>query len=97
MCLPPSLAVGLAQCAKPDGTPLVAGVAVTGFSDSEEAAVQMTGAVPFLIEAKFRELGAKYEKGDDWSSKVCVEGKLLTGQNPQSSEELAKAVLAALG
>ena len=43
------------------GSPLVAGMCVTGFCDSEEAAVQQTGNVPFLIETKFKELGAKYE------------------------------------
>ena len=69
---------------------------VTGFNNSEEAAVQQTGNVPFLIESKFIELGAKYEKGDDWNSKCCVDGNLVTGQNPQSSEECAKAVVAKL-
>lgn len=88
--------IALAQCVKPNGEPLVAGLSVTGFSDSEEAAVGQTATVPFLIETKFKELGAKYEKGNDWNSKCCVDGKLITGQNPQSSEECAKAVLAQL-
>lgn len=89
--------VALAQCNKPDGTPLVKGLAVTGFSNSEEDAVQMSGDVPFLIETKFKEQGAKFSKGDDWSSHVQVDGKLITGQNPQSSEACAAAVIAALG
>ena len=86
----------LIDCTKPDGTPLVEGKTVTGFSDSEEAAVGMTEMVPVLIETKFKEQGATYEKGDDWTSKVCIDGNLITGQNPQSSEEAANAVVAAL-
>ena len=89
--------VGLAQCVKSDGTPLVAGKTVTGFADSEEEAVQLTGIVPFLLEKRFKELGAKYEKGPDWTSKVCVDGNLVTGQNPQSSEACAQAVITLLG
>ena len=88
--------IALAQCVKKDGSPLVQGMCVTGFCDSEEAAVQHTGHVPFLIEAKFKELGAKYEKAADWNPKACVSGNLITGQNPQSSEACAKAVLAKL-
>lgn len=78
-------------------TPLVSGKTVTGFSDSEEAAVQLASLVPFLLESKLKELGAMYEKVDDWNSNVCVDGKLVTGQNPQSSEGVAKAVVELLG
>jgi putative intracellular protease/amidase len=85
--------VGFAQCVKPDGTPLVAGKTVTGFADSEEEAVQLTKIVPFLLETRFKEQGAKYEKGPDWNSKVCVDGKLVTGQNPQSSDACAEGVI----
>ena len=88
--------IALAQCVKPDGSPLVKGLTCTGFSDAEEAVVQQTGNVPFLIETKFKELGAKYEKAADWNSKACTDGNLVTGQNPQSSEACAKAVLAKL-
>ena len=52
--------------------------------------------VPFLIEKTFKELGAKYEKAADWNSKACVDGNLVTGQNPQSSEACAQAVVAKL-
>lgn len=85
--------IGLCHCNKPDGTPLVAGKVVTGFADTEEDAVQLTSIVPFLLESKMKELGGKYEKADDWNSKVCVDGKLVTGQNPQSSDECAAAVI----
>ena len=87
---------GLTQCNKPDGRPLVEGKVVTGFKDSEEHAVQLQEIVPFLLESKMKELGAKYESADDWNSKVCVDGKLVTGQNPQSSEACAEAVISLL-
>jgi putative intracellular protease/amidase len=85
--------MGLCDCKKEDGTPLVAGRAVTGFSDSEEAVAQLDHLVPYLLETKLRELGGAYEKGENWTSKVCVDGKLVTGQNPQSSHAVAEAVI----
>lgn len=89
--------IALAECVGPDGEPLVKGKKVTGFTDAEEDAVQLTSIVPFLIETKFKEQGALYEKADNWNPKVCVDGKLLTGQNPASSELLAKEVVKLLG
>lgn len=76
-----------------DGSPLVQGRKVTGFTNSEEAAVELTDVVPFLIEDEFRKLGATYQKGVDWAPFVVVDGKLVTGQNPASSEDAAKALL----
>ena len=84
--------IALAQCEKPSGEPLLQGMRVTGFSNSEEEAVKYTSQMPFLLESKFKELGADYHKGDDWSSNVCVDGNLVTGQNPQSSKECASVV-----
>jgi putative intracellular protease/amidase len=89
--------VALAECNKADGTPLVQGLTVTGFADSEEEAVQHVDKVPFLIETRFKELGANYEKADDWHPKVCKDGNLITGQNPGSSDLAAKTVVEALG
>jgi putative intracellular protease/amidase len=87
--------IGLCECCASDGTtPLVQGKTVTGFSDAEEDAVQLQHIVPFLLESKLKELGAHYEKAaDNWQSKVCVDGHLVTGQNPQSSEDVAKKVV----
>lgn len=73
--------------------PLVKGKKVTGFTNSEEAAVELTEVVPFLLEDKLSELGANYTKGDDWSDYVVEDGLLITGQNPASSEGVAKRLL----
>ncbi|UCJ16469.1 type 1 glutamine amidotransferase domain-containing protein [Pseudomonas sp. MM211] len=79
-----------------DGSPLIKGRRVTGFTNGEEAAVELTDVVPFLIEDEFQKLGGLYEKGPDWAPFVIEDGKLITGQNPASSEDVAKALLAQL-
>lgn len=76
-----------------DGEPLVKGRRVTGFTNGEEEDVQLTNVVPFLVEDEFKRLGALYEKIENWAPFVLVDGKLVTGQNPASSEEAAKALL----
>lgn len=76
-----------------DGEPLVKGRQVTGFTNSEEEAVGLTDVVPFLLEDSLKDKGGLYSKADDWASYVRVDGKLVTGQNPGSSEEAAKALL----
>lgn len=79
-----------------DGQALIRGRRVTGFTNGEEDAVQLTDVVPFLIEDEFKALGARYEKGPDWQVFVIADGNLITGQNPASSEEVAKTVLTQL-
>ncbi|WP_030132121.1 type 1 glutamine amidotransferase domain-containing protein [Pseudomonas sp. QTF5] len=79
-----------------DGQPLVKGKGVTGFANSEEAAVQLTDVVPFLVEDMLKANGGLYSKADDWASYMVEDGLLLTGQNPASSEATAKALLAKL-
>ena len=79
-----------------DGSPLVKGRQVTGFTSSEEAAAQLTKIVPFLVEDMLVENGGLYSKGGDWQPYVVTDGKLITGQNPASSEPAAAAVLAQL-
>ena len=76
-----------------DGSPLVKGKQVTGFTNTEEEAVGLTKVVPFLIEDMLKENGGHYSKGADWQSYVLTDGKLITGQNPASSEAGAKALL----
>lgn len=79
-----------------DGTPLIKGRRVTGFTNGEEEAVQLTNVVPFLIEDEFKALGGLYEKGPDWAPYIVEDGRLVTGQNPASSEGVAKALIAQL-
>jgi putative intracellular protease/amidase len=80
----------------PDGSPLVKGKSVTGFSNSEENAIGLTDVVPFLVEDELNKNGGKYSKGFDWLPHTVHDGNLITGQNPASSEAVAKAVLAQL-
>jgi putative intracellular protease/amidase len=77
-----------------DGKPLVSGKRVTGFTNTEEEAVGLTDVVPFLVEDMLKANGGSYEKGDDWGVYTIVDGKLITGQNPASSEEAAEKLLA---
>ncbi len=76
-----------------DGKPVVSGKAVTGFTNGEEEGVGLTEVVPFLVEDMLIANGANYEKGDDWASFVVTDGKLVTGQNPASSAEVARKLL----
>jgi len=76
-----------------DGLPLVKDKKVTGFSNSEEEAVQLTEVVPFLLENMLKERDGLYNKGADWESYIEVDGNLVTGQNPASSEAVANEVL----
>lgn len=80
----------------PDGTPFVNGRYVTGFTNSEEAAVGLEKVVPFLVEDELLSLGAVFSKVKDWGVHTVVDGRLITGQNPASSEEAAHALIAAL-
>lgn len=77
----------------PDGTPLVKNKEVTGFTNTEEAAVGLTEVVPFLVEDMLKSQGGIFSKADDWQSYVRIDGLLITGQNPASSEAVAKALL----
>jgi putative intracellular protease/amidase len=79
------------------GEPLVKGKRVTGFTNGEEAEVQLTHVVPFLVEDELLRLGAIFEKVRDWQPYTVVDGRLLTGQNPASSSGTAQALLKAVG
>lgn len=76
--------------------PLVRGKRVTGFTNSEEEAVQLTKVVPFLVEDELKRLGGVFEKAPDWQSFIVVDGHLITGQNPASSTAAAQALLKVL-
>ncbi|MBS7254015.1 type 1 glutamine amidotransferase domain-containing protein [Flavobacterium branchiicola] len=77
-----------------NGNYFIAGKKLTAFSNTEEAAVELTKVVPFSLEDKLKEHGGVYSKGADWSSYVLEDGLLITGQNPQSSEQVASKILA---
>ena len=82
-----------------DGSYLVAGQEVTGFTNAEEEQAGLTDAVPFLLETELEKNGAKFVKADPWQAKVVKSGKgnkLITGQNPASAGPLGEAILAAL-
>jgi len=81
----------------PDGTLLVTGKPVTGFTNTEEAAVQLTDVVPFLVEDMLKANGGTYSKVADWQPYVVTAGHLITGQNPASSEAAAEELLKQLG
>ncbi|MBD2108314.1 type 1 glutamine amidotransferase domain-containing protein [Nodosilinea sp. FACHB-13] len=90
-------APGVLRHAKaPDGSPLVQNKGVTGFTNSEEAAVGLTDVVPFLVEDMLKQNGGNYSKAQDWQTHVVHDGLLITGQNPASSEAVAQALLQAL-
>ena len=76
-----------------DGKPLVAGKSVTGFTNTEEDAVGLTDIVPFLVEDMLKANGGNYSKAGDWQVHVEVDGLLVTGQNPSSSEATAQSLL----
>ncbi|MBC7444031.1 MAG: type 1 glutamine amidotransferase domain-containing protein, partial [Polaromonas sp.] len=76
-----------------NGTPLVQGKNVTGFTNTEEAGVGLTDIVPFLVEDMLVKNGGNYSKSADWLPFIVADGRLITGQNPASSEPAAQAVL----
>ena len=80
-----------------DGQPLVKGRPVTGFTNTEEAAVQLTDIVPFLVEDMLTERGGVFSRGPDWQPHVVGDDRLITGQNPASSAAAAERLKAALG
>lgn len=79
------------------GESVVRGKRVTGFTNSEEAAVELTEVVPFLVEDMLKTNGGRFERAPDWAPHVAVDGLLITGQNPASSEPVAEALLEKLG
>jgi putative intracellular protease/amidase len=76
--------------------PLVKGKQVTGFTNEEEEAVQLTEIVPFLLEDELKKKGGVYSKKENWAVYTVRDGLLITGQNPASSEAAAKELIAAL-
>ncbi len=88
--------VGLLTVLNSNGAMLVKGKRLTSFSNSEEERTGLARVVPFLMEDRLGSLGAIYSKGPDYLSYVVADGNIITGQNPASSGEVAKKVLALL-
>lgn len=87
---------GFLGATKPDGSPLVAGLRVNGFTDSEETAVGLTDQVPYLLESRLRELGGMFEGAGNWEAFAVTDKQLVSGQNPQSAEKVGEHLVAAL-
>ncbi len=86
----------LLKAKDPSGSPLLDGKKVTGFSNSEEAAVELSHVVPYLLEDELMKVGGLYQKVEDWHPLAVVDGLVITGQNPASSEMVAQALLQAM-
>lgn len=85
--------VGLIHATNAQGEPIVKGKTVAAFTNEEEAAVELTDAVPFLLEDKLKELGADFSEAAAFTPHAVADGNLITGQNPMSSEKTAKLVI----
>ena len=86
---------GLLQAKRPDGEPLVKGLKLNSFTDSETVQIGLVGIEPFLLESKLRELGAKFECSDNFTSHAVRDGRLVSGQNPQSTAAISKLLIEA--
>ncbi len=87
---------GLVGATLTDGTPLVKGKVLTSYTNSEEIAVKLDKEVPFILEQRLRELGAIFIAHENKADHIERDGKLITGQNPNSSTSIAHALIAAL-
>lgn len=87
---------GIVNIRLSDGEYLVSGKKVNGFTNEEEELVKLTDVVPFLMEDKLKERGGIYEKSAPWQPHVTVDGRLITGQNPQSAKGVGEAMKKAL-
>lgn len=88
---------GLLQATDRNGNSILKGKKITGFTNNEESAVGLTKTVPFSLENRMKELGGKFEKGQDFKPFVISDGQLITGQNPKSALPAAEKVIEILG
>lgn len=96
VCHGPAAFVGVRLAS---GRNLLEGKEVTGFTNEEEEIMGLTGAVPFLLEDRMKEVGGtggRFVKAEPWGPKVCVDGKVVTGQNPASAKGVGEAVVKAV-
>lgn len=76
-----------------DGSSLLAGRRITGFTNEEEVAAEQSENMPFLLETKLLDQQANYVKQSEWSDHIEIDENIITGQNPQSSKSVAKAII----
>lgn len=88
---------GLVNLKLSDGSYLVDGKQVSSFTDEEEDAVGLTGVVPFLLQSKLEERGAKFTKAPNFAEHAVADSRLVTGQNPASAAKVAELAVAELG
>jgi putative intracellular protease/amidase len=86
----------LVNARRADGSLLVAGKRLAAFTNGEEEEVQSTHVVPFLLESTLIERGAHHQTAANWADNVVMDGRLITGQNPQSAASLGDALRDAL-
>ena len=79
-----------------NGDPLIKGKKFAAFTNEEEDIVGLTDVVPFLLETRLIELGGQFVYGKPWSENVVVDGRVITGQNPQSATLLGEMVVQGL-
>lgn len=90
VCHGPAALVGPRRA---DGTPFVSGRRIAAFTNREEADVGLDRVMPFLLETQLKDMGAQVATADNWADNVVVDGKLVTGQNPQSSAHAAREII----
>lgn len=87
---------GLLDIKLPSGEYLVAGKNLTSFTNDEEEAVGLTDVVPFLLATELEARGAIHHPAPNFTDNVVVDGRLVTGQNPQSARSLGEAIVKVL-
>ena len=87
---------GLLQAKAENGQPLVAGRRVNSFTDAETQQIELVGVEPFLLETRLRALGGEFECSDNFTSHAVRDGRLITGQNPQSTVAVCQLLREAL-
>lgn len=87
---------GLVGAKRGDGKALVDGLRINSFTDAEEAAINLTEVMPFLLESRLTQLGGRFEAGANFSAQAVRDGRLVTGQNPMSVEMVSSLMVEAL-
>lgn len=76
-----------------DGSYLVSGKKVTGFTDDEEREIKLEKYVPFMLETELRKRGGIFQAKANWTTNVVSDKRLITGQNPGSAAEVGEAII----